>query len=98
MIRIRFCTEGDDLDEDTDGWHLTRAEDRWIRRMTVEICLVSPRPAERFYGFLAEQIGKGYDIRPLAGVKCDLDAHTGRKWSCADMVHRALVEIGRAHV
>jgi len=80
-------------DDEVEGWYPTRAEDSWLRQLTVDIPATRVQ-AQKFYVFLGHQIGKPYDMRGLAGVQCHVEHHKQDRWSCAHLLYAALLAAG----
>jgi hypothetical protein len=82
------------FDDAENEWRLdTKPDMNWIKQTAVTL-IVAHDTAYRFYKFLINQFGAGYDYRSLAGVR-QLFADPHRLiWGCADLIYAALIEAG----
>lgn len=84
--------DGDALrfDDYLQGWFPCRIEDKWISQMIVPIT-VTDKQHHNYFRFLGRQVGKPYDTRQLAGVRCHVEEHDGSRFSCGYLVYIALL-------
>lgn len=63
----------------------------WERRYALP-CTTAQRDA--VLGFAHAQVGKGYDLRDIAGILLDEGWHTAEAWICSELVVAALLQAG----